>query len=103
MFSTTPSSSANSSPASAHRQFSASPPPSEVYTLSSDYAHLIEEPGMNRVIAQKIALIQNTLPNLSADNLRQARADMMFLLTILDGEGDQVAQVRAGAVYSAAI
>ncbi|OCF30677.1 hypothetical protein I316_07641 [Kwoniella heveanensis BCC8398] len=103
MFSTTPASSANLSPASAHRQFSASPPPLEVYTLSSNYTHLVEEPGMDRVIAQKIALIQNTLPNLSADNLRQARADMMFLRTILEGEGGQVAQVRAGAVYSAPV
>ncbi|WWD03265.1 hypothetical protein V865_001316 [Kwoniella europaea PYCC6329] len=93
------------SPSTSYRRFSEeqSPSPLPQYSLSSDYTHLVEEPGMNVVIARKVAKLQDSLPNLSSDNLRQAKADMMYLLTILDGQGEEVAQCKAGAVYSAPV
>ncbi|WVW84234.1 hypothetical protein I302_106264 [Kwoniella bestiolae CBS 10118] len=92
------------SPSSSYRRFSdESPSPLPQYALSSDLCHLVEEPGMNVVIARKVAKLQDSLPNLSPENLRQAKADMMYLLTILDGEGGEVAQCKAGAVFSAPV
>jgi hypothetical protein len=44
---------------------------------------------------------QNTLPQLSLEGLKQAKADIVYLKSILDDEGMNIAQVRAGAVYSA--
>lgn len=45
---------------------------------------------------------QNSLPQLSHERLRQAKADIIYLRSILDDEGEMVAQVKAGAVFSAA-
>ncbi|WVR06816.1 hypothetical protein IAU60_003852 [Kwoniella sp. DSM 27419] len=103
----TPTSSAcpsnHSSPSTSTMQISDSPPLSPRYTLSQDYVHLVDEPGMERVIAQKIALLQNTLANLSQDALRQARADITYLRSVLQGEEPMIAQCRAGAVFSAEV
>ncbi|WRT66603.1 uncharacterized protein IL334_003562 [Kwoniella shivajii] len=92
------------SPVTSHRRFS-DDQSSHVsqYSLSGDYTYLVEEPGMNVVIARKIAKIQDSLPNLSSTNLRQAKADMMYLLTIVNGEGEDIAQCKAGAVFSAPV
>ncbi|WWC89073.1 uncharacterized protein L201_003991 [Kwoniella dendrophila CBS 6074] len=90
------------SPSSTYRRFSedqTSSPTLPQYSLSSDFAHLVEEPGMNVVIARKVAKLQDSLPNLSADKLRQAKADMIYLLTVLNGESGEVAQIKAGEVF----
>ncbi|WWC69956.1 uncharacterized protein I206_103900 [Kwoniella pini CBS 10737] len=87
------------SPSSTFRKFSEEPLPQ--YSLSSDFAHLVEEPGMNVVIARKVAKLQDSLPNLSPSNLRQAKADMMYLLSILGGEDMDVAQSKADSVFNA--
>ncbi|WWC61934.1 uncharacterized protein I303_104520 [Kwoniella dejecticola CBS 10117] len=91
------------SPSSTFRTFSddQAPSPLPQYTLSSDFAHLVDQPGMNVVIARKVAKLQDSLPNLSQSNLRQAKADMMYLLSILGGEDMDAAQSRAGTVFNA--
>jgi hypothetical protein len=88
------------------------------YALSEQYIHLVESPEQFRpVLAERLARLvslfqrcrcskaehvqQNTLPQLSLEGLKQAKADIVYLKSILDDEGMNIAQVRAGAVYSA--
>ncbi|KAK8864644.1 hypothetical protein IAR55_001894 [Kwoniella newhampshirensis] len=97
-----PSSSSGSSPETTNPRFSSGTPEiAPQYSLSSEYAHLVEDGGLKAVIAQKIAKLQDSLPQLSSSRLRQARADITYLRSILSGEDTMVAQCRAGGVFSA--
>ncbi|WWD17047.1 hypothetical protein CI109_101484 [Kwoniella shandongensis] len=96
------SSSAVFSPETRQRRFSSGTPEiAPQYALSPEYTHLVEEEGMKAVIAQKIAKLQDSLPQLSHSKLRQARADITYLLSIYQGEDTMIAQCRAGGVFSA--
>ncbi|WVF71218.1 hypothetical protein IAT40_006018 [Kwoniella sp. CBS 6097] len=72
------------------------------YLLSKGYSHLVEALDENRdVICEKVGKLESDLPQLGSDDLRQAKADIVYLRTILDGEGKDVAQVHAGATWAA--
>ncbi|RSH88991.1 hypothetical protein EHS25_002653 [Saitozyma podzolica] len=73
------------------------------FELSEDYQHLAAEPAeFDKVIKQRMAKLQDRLPQLNDLKLRQARADIVYLRAIVSGEDSSIAQARAGAAYSAA-
>nr|ODN93026.1 hypothetical protein L204_05205 [Cryptococcus depauperatus CBS 7855] len=71
------------------------------YELSKGFQHLVDKPKENQeTIKKKIAKLQDGLPQLGSYDLRQAKADIVYLNTILDDEPD-IAQILAGATWSA--
>ncbi|WVQ99652.1 hypothetical protein IAU59_006791 [Kwoniella sp. CBS 9459] len=83
-------------------QGTAPPLSARAYQLSKGYSHLVEAPDQYRaVICEKLGKLEADLPQLGSDDLRQARADIVYLRTILEGEDNNVAQVHAGATWAA--
>ncbi|WVQ79973.1 hypothetical protein IAT38_002074 [Cryptococcus sp. DSM 104549] len=73
------------------------------YSLTKSYTHLVEDVEQHReVLTEKLGKLQAGLPQLGEHDLRQAKADIVYLRSILDGEEPNIAQVRAGAAFSAA-
>ncbi|WRT66604.1 uncharacterized protein IL334_003563 [Kwoniella shivajii] len=71
------------------------------YTLSKGYSHLVESPEQNRdVIVEKLSNLQSTLAQLGSDDLRQAKADIVYLRSVLEDEDTSIAQIKAGAVWA---
>ncbi|KAL7422012.1 hypothetical protein Q5752_003785 [Cryptotrichosporon argae] len=72
------------------------------YQLARPLSGLVETPEKHAEdIRYEIVRLQDTLPQLCADSLRSARAHIVFLRSVLDGEGQAVATARAGGVYAA--
>ncbi|WVW84235.1 hypothetical protein I302_106265 [Kwoniella bestiolae CBS 10118] len=85
----------------AHVQGTAPPLTARPYQLSKGYSHLVESPEKYReVIAEKLGNLQSTLSQLGSDDLRQAKADIVYLKSILDDEGVDIAQIKAGANWA---
>ncbi|WVQ67371.1 uncharacterized protein L199_005567 [Kwoniella botswanensis] len=85
----------------AYVQGTAPPLTARPYQLSKGYSHLVESPDKYReVIIEKVGKLQSTLPQLGSDDLRQARADFVYLKSILDDEGVDIAQIKAGANWA---
>ncbi|OCF30678.1 hypothetical protein I316_07642 [Kwoniella heveanensis BCC8398] len=83
-------------------QGTAPPLSARPYQLSKGYSHLVESPDQHRaVILEKLGKLEADLPQLGSDDLRQAKADIVYLRTILSGEDDSVAQIQAGATWAA--
>ncbi|WWC61933.1 uncharacterized protein I303_104519 [Kwoniella dejecticola CBS 10117] len=71
------------------------------YQLSRGFSHLVAAPEKHReVIAEKMANLQSTLAQLGSDDLKQAKADIVYLKAILDDEGPDIAQIKAGANWA---
>jgi len=66
------------------------------------WSFIVHHSSIIRMLEQIANKQQNSLPQLSHERLRQAKADIIYLRSILDDEGEMVAQVKAGAVFSAA-
>ncbi|OCF60877.1 hypothetical protein L486_00521 [Kwoniella mangroviensis CBS 10435] len=85
----------------AHVQGTAPPLTARPYQLSKGYSHLVESPDRYReVIIEKLGKLQTTLSQLGSDDLRQAKADIIYLKSILDDEGADIAQIKAGANWA---
>ncbi|WWD03266.1 hypothetical protein V865_001317 [Kwoniella europaea PYCC6329] len=85
----------------AYVQGTAPPLTARPYQLSKGYSHLVESPDKYReVIIEKVGKLQSALPQLGSDDLRQAKADIVYLKSILDEEGIDIAQIKAGANWA---
>ncbi|WWC94494.1 hypothetical protein V866_001340 [Kwoniella sp. B9012] len=85
----------------AYVQGTAPPLTARPYQLSKGYSHLVESSDKYReVIIEKVGKLQSTLPQLGSDDLRQAKADIVYLKSILDDEGVDIAQIKAGANWA---
>nr|XP_019011216.1 uncharacterized protein I206_04528 [Kwoniella pini CBS 10737]OCF49997.1 hypothetical protein I206_04528 [Kwoniella pini CBS 10737] len=71
------------------------------YQLSRGYSHLVKSPGKHReVIIEKVGNLESALAQLGSDDLKQAKADIVYLKAILDDEGEDIAQIKAGANWA---
>ncbi|WWC89074.1 uncharacterized protein L201_003992 [Kwoniella dendrophila CBS 6074] len=86
---------------SARVQGTAPPLSVRPYQLSKGYSHLVESPEKYRhIIADKLGKLQTTLPQLGSDDLRQAKADIVYLRSILEDDDQDIAQIKAGANWA---